>query len=505
VALAGIKLVVHLVTIRGYGYFRDELYYIACSDHLAFGYVDHPPLSVALLKVWRLAFADSVVAIRILPAIAGALVVLLAGLLAVELGGGRAAVVLAAVGVIAAPIHLAFDHFYSMNAFDALVWTLGAYLFARITRSPRPGPLWVGLGITLGLGLLNKASVLWFGAGLFAGMLLTPERRHLRTPWPYLAFVIAAGLFLPHVVWQVQHGWPTLEFMRNAMEEKYVARSAGDFVGEQVLMMNPLSLPIWLAGLVAALLDRPVKCSEGPATGSRWVAGIYLTVFAILIGSRSAKAEYLAAAYPMLFAAGGVFWERLFAARRIGWASSVLATLAVLGGAVAAPMVIPILSEERLIAYSRALGLKVKSAEKKELAELPQHFADMHGWQEIVAAVASAHGRLTPDERRGAAILVGNYGEAGAIDLFGGAHGLPRAISGHNNYWLWGPGGANGRVMVLLGGTRDYHEQTFESVEEAGIVECTYCMPHENGKRVFIGRGAKVSMDELWAKKKRFE
>jgi 4-amino-4-deoxy-L-arabinose transferase-like glycosyltransferase len=253
-----LHLAVILAGIGSYGYFRDELYYVACGERLAWGYVDHPPLVALVARLATELFGTSPLALRILPILAGSGVVLMTGLLARELGGGRFAQGLAALCVVIAPAYLFTFHILSMNAFDVLLWALGAWVLARIMRLLRTGDrrLWLAFGLIAGLGLLNKWSFLFFGFGVFAGLLLTPARRQLLTPWPWLGGALAGLLALPHVLWQIAHGWPTLEFIANATADKNVALAPGAFLAEQVMQVHPLTLPVWLGGLVFCLAAR---------------------------------------------------------------------------------------------------------------------------------------------------------------------------------------------------------------------------------------------------------
>jgi hypothetical protein len=497
-AVAAVKLAVHVLVLEPYGWFRDELYYVACSDRLALGYVDHPPLSVAVLRVWRAAFGDSLAAIRLVPALAGAAVVALAGALAMALGGGALAAVLASVAVLAAPIYLGFDHTYSMNALDGLFWTLAALMLVRALEAPRLAR-WAWLGVVLGLGLLNKWSVLWLGTGVLAGLLLTPERRHLKSPGPWLAGTIALLLFAPHVAWQMAHGWPTLEFMRNAMGEKYVKTGLLAFLGQQVAMMGPATVPLSMAGLALPLSGRAVPAA-------RVIAWMFLVTLVIVLASRSGKAEYMAAAYPMLFAAGAAALERALSSRAFRWAAASATVAMIAIAAVAAPFVLPVLSRDRFMAYSRWLGVAPATSEKKELGALPQHYADMHGWDELVAGASAAYGTLSPEERTDAVVwaVTGGYGSAAAIDVLGRRVGLPRAVSGHNHYWMWGPGG-DPRVVILLGGERERLERLFSSVTLVTTVECGDCMPYENHKPVYVGRAPKRLLSDIWPEIKHYD
>ncbi len=488
-ALPAVKLLLHLLSHRGYGYFRDEFYYIACSRRLAFGYVDQPPLSILLLRGARALFGDSLLAIRLLPAVAGALTVLLVGLMARALGGGRFAQALAMIAALAAPVYLGVDHYYSMNAFDLLFWALAAYLLIRIFRGDDPR-LWIVLGIVLGLGLLNKISVLWLGFGILVGLLMTSRRRLLLTPWPWAAGGLAALLFLPHVVWQVANGWPTLKFIHNATAGKMAGVSPPGFLLEQIRIMNPVVAPIWIAGLAYLLFFR-----EGRSF--RPLGWAYLAVLVVLLSPGTSRAGYLAPAYTWLLAAGGVALDDLYARWRRPWLKSLTVAL-VLSGVALAPLALPILPVETYIRYSRALGFAPSTDEKKEVAALPQWYADMHGWESIVLTVAGVYDSLPPAEREKAAIFAPDYGVAGALDLLGRERGLPEALSGHNNYWLWGPRGQTGEVVIIVGGSEEEISRLFASVERAAMIDCGYCMPYENHRPVWIARGLKRPLAEIW-------
>ncbi|WP_437929306.1 glycosyltransferase family 39 protein [Sorangium sp. So ce291] len=497
VACAVLQLAVGLFTIRQYGYFRDELYYLACTRHLAFGYVDQPPLSIALLRLVRVFGGDSLVGLRVVPLLAGVAVIALTGRLVVRLGGGALAAALACFAVVGAPVLLAFHHRYSMNALDGVFWLAAALLLARAVESRRLGA-WAWLGVVLGLGLENKLSVLWLGAGVALALVLF-DRPALRTRGPYVAAAIAAALFLPHLVWQVVNGLPTVEFMRNALQLKYRERSFLGFLAEVVLVMNPAALPIWAVGLTAPFVTRP----RGTA---RILACVALTAFAIVAATRSGKAEYLAAVIPIPLALGACAIER-WSTTPVRTAGVALLGAGIVGMAIlVAPFAVPVLPVERFIAYQRALGMTPSSSEKKELAELPQGYADMFGWTELVDVVADAVPHLSPAERERAVIwtVSGGYGSAAALEILGRERGLPPVISGHNNYWLWGPGRYDGSVAIVVGGRREQIAPYFESLEQTGVVECGLCMPYENHKPVYIARGLRAPLARVWAEEKSF-
>jgi hypothetical protein len=494
-AVAAAKLVLHLATLRPYGYFRDELYYLACADHLGFGYVDHPPLSIVVLAAWRALFGDRVEVLHVVPALAGSATVFVTGRLAAALGGGPLAVALACLAVLTMPARIGFDAYYSMNSLDALFWAVGALLFARAANKERS---WLALGAVLGLGLLNKWSIAWLGAGIAVALVATPRRAALRTRGPWLAAALALALVLPNLVWQALHDWPTLAFMKNALAHKYVRMPPHVFFRELALQSNPVAAPLWLAGTIAPFAWRRMK-------DARPIAIVFAVTLAIVAGTRG-KPEYLLGPLALPMALGAVALERALHGRTRTIVAGALVGLELVFAALVLPFALPILPVERFIAYSTWLGIKPASSEKKQMGPLPQFYADMHGWPELVAAAQKARDGLPPAERERAAIwaVTGGYGPAAAIDVLGRRDGLPGAISSHNSYWLWGPGEPTD-VMILLGGPREKLELLFESVEEVDRVHCYPCMPYEDDKPVFIARGLRRPLAEVWPELKRYE
>jgi 4-amino-4-deoxy-L-arabinose transferase-like glycosyltransferase len=480
-----------------YGYMSDELYYLECADRLAWGYVDHPPLSLALLKLVRSVLGDSLLALRLAPALAGCGTLILTALVARELGGGRTAQVLAALAALIAPVHLALTGFYSMNAFEPLLWTAAALLVARIINGA-DARCWLLLGGVLGLGLLNKISTLWFGLGLGAGLVLTVQRRWLASPWPWLAGTIAFAIFAPHVWWQVQHDWPLVEFMQNATNEKMVEKSPLDFASAQLLVMNPAVLPLWLAGLAYYFVT---------VDGRRFqpLGWIWITVFCLLMASGSARSNYLAPAYSVLLAAGGVAFERISYAKRWRWLPGATVGIFALSGAATAPMAIALLPPERYITYERALGISAPVEQIDELGVMPLHYALRFGWVELLGAVAEAYATLAPEDREKAVVLGRWFGDTAAINFFGPEHGLPRAIGGHNNFWLWGPGDASGEVLLAVAQTDAMLLHWYEVVDRVAEVDCDYCMPDVDRLAVYVCRRPRRPLVEWWREIKRYE
>ena len=488
-------LALQVATFRGYGYFRDELYYLASAEHLGFGYVDHPPLIGLVAWVIRSTLGDSLFAVRLLPAIAHAATAALAARLAREMGGARYAQFLAALAAVLAPIYVGLCGFLSMNAFDLVFWAALWLIVARILRTGAAS-LWLAFGLVAGLGLQNKISVLFLGFGVVAGLALARRWQAFRS-WQFWAGGALAGLiFLPHLVWQWHYGWPTLEFMANATREKNVSMPPLAYLAEQVVQMSALAAPLWVAGLGALLAWRRFGAF-------RPIGWAYLAVLAVMLVS-SAKPYYLAPAYTALFAAGAVWLEavrRPVAGLLIRAAAVVLV---VVSGALSAPLAKPILPTDAYLRYTAAIGLAPGVGERHEMGRLPQHFADMHGWPELAASLAGVYHALPPADQARACIFVRNYGEAGAVDVLGAPLGLPRAISGHNSYFLWGPRGCSGEVVIALGGDRHGYEELFATVEQAAMHACTDCMPYENNLPIWVLRGLRVPFDQVWPRVKRF-
>jgi hypothetical protein len=487
--LALFKLILHLLFYGNYGYFRDELYFLDCANHPAWGYVDQPPLSIAVLNVVRWLFGDSLLAIRLPAAVAGATVVFLTGLMARKVGGHRFAQVLAAIVVIAAPVILGQDRYFSMNAFDFLFWTLAAYLVIVIIKDNNPR-MWLPLGLVLGLGLLNKYSMGFFCIGLVAGLLLTSNRDQLKSKWFWAGVLLSFLIFLPHISWEIKNGLPSLEFLQNAERFKNTPIRPIDFVSGQFREIGYAAGIVWLGGLYFCFLHK-----EGRQY--RILAWIYSVIFALMI-THNAKVYYLAPVYPMLLATGGVFIESLLQRFEISWAGKVLAGVMILMGIISAPFAIPVLPVETFIQYQKLLRIRPGQDEREKPGILPQNFADMFGWEDMVGTIAKAFNSLSPQEQAKCAIIANNYGEAGAINFFGRACNLPNAISGHNNYWLWGPGDATGEIVLRLGGSVDSLHVYYKEVIRSDTVRNRYCMPYESNLPVYICKGRFVPLKESW-------
>ncbi len=492
--LAAAKLLLQLLTITRYGIFRDELYYLACSEHLAWGYVDQPPLVVFLAWLVRHTIGDSLFAVRLLPALAGAALVWLAGVLAREMGGGRFAQALAALAVIPVPIYAIMHHWITMNAFEPLIWMGCMWCVLRAINSGE-SRYWLWFGILAGVGFEAKYSIVFLLIGVIVGVIATPERRFLKSRWVWLGALAAFFIFLPDFLWLVRHHFPFLELMHNIrMTNRDVVRGPVAFIADQAAMLNPILFPLWAGGLVWLFVGR---------NGRRyrvlgWTYVVVLALFIVLKG----KNYYVAPIYPMLFAAGAVAFEHL-TARRWTWSRIAYVVLIVLAGAVLLPTVSPILPVQTYIRYQKALGLEPPRAENQRTGPLPQYFADEFGWEDMVREVARIYHTLSPQEQARTAIFANNYGEAGAIDYFGPRYGLPKSISNHQSYWYWGPRNYTGEIMIILGSDGRAEREEFGSVQVAGHTDNPYSRLDERYD-IYLCREPKFNLQTDWPRLKKW-
>jgi len=554
--LAAVKLLIHLFTAARYGIFRDELYYLACAEHLDWGYVDQPPLIALIAWFARHVFGTSLIGLRLLPAIAGAILVWLTGTLARELGGGRFAQGVAALAVLTAPIFLIFNHWLTMNAFEPLIWLGAAWCVARAINTGRPR-FWLWFGALIGLGLETKYSIVFFAFGIVIGLLLTEHRRFLKNRSIWLGALAALLIFLPNLLWLVKHDFPFLELMHNIRQSgRDVARSPLAFIADQAFIVNPMLFPLWGGGLLWLFFGGTGKREEqlsGPISRELmgrgryrifgWTYLVMLVTFIVLKG----KNYYLAPAYPILFAAGAVAFERITtkkvqsagadgrtdtkqeqeagadgrtdtkqeqeagadgratvesvhlptAPASWSWIRVAYVAIIILGGATLAPLSVPILSPETYIRYQQALGLEPSKSENQDTGPLPQHFADEFGWEDMTRAVAQVYNSLSPEERAQTAIFANSYGQAGAIDFFGPAYGLPKAISKHQNYWYWGPRHYSGKIVIVLGSDGEGDREHFKTVEEPARTYHPYSRRDEHFP-ILLCRELNQDLHDLW-------
>jgi len=512
VAIALGKLLLHCYFNNRYGYFRDEFDYMACGNHLAWGYVDQPPLIPFLIHICRAVLGDSLRSIRFIPAVASSLLMVQTAVLAREFGGRRFALLLSAITILIAPQYLSNGSLLGTNCLEPNLW-MGCAYFAILAIKRDDPRYWVWFGVVAGIGLQEKYSIVVFGSGMVIGLLLTPQRRVFLSPWMWLGGLAAFLIFLPNLLWNIHNHWPFVELMHNIREDgRDVVLPLPQYFFEQTLLVHPLTAPIWIAGLIAFFVSPRLKAYR--ALG--WCYLVCFTVFFVLHG----KNYYLAPVYPMLLAAGAVVIEGAIEGSRIAgtqiegfkvgpnrrdWLAPAIVILLLASGAHLAPLVVPLLSPDRFVAYLKYLPMKPPVMEHShERAVLPQWYADQFGWEEIVAETAKAYARLSPEERSGCGIFGQDYGQAGAVDFLGPRYGLPPAISGHQTYFLWGPRGYSGNCLIVLGDSRERLEELFEHVEYVGTsAENPYALEQEIA--VYICRGAKFgTLAEVWPQLKKW-
>ncbi len=478
-------LAVHVAGNAHYGFFRDELYFIVCGRHPALGYVDQPPLT-PLLAALSQSMGLSLFALRVIPALCAAVATYVACLLATEFEGGFFAQGVAGLATIVAPEMMALGFRLSPDMIELCTWPLIALWTLRLSRGADPR-WWLAVGAVTAVAAWSKYTVVFFIAALLAGMLLTPARRAMRTWWFAAGAALAAVLVLPNFLWQADNGFPILQLLHNDYG-KFLLKDP-PFPLQQIVIMSPLLSVVWLTGLVWLLYRR----------GTRFLGIAYLALIGVM-WAFDAKNYYPGPIYPYLIAAGAVPIERWTAAHRVWRVAAVAAIL--LFAIPSTPFVLPVLPLKTFVAYQESLGrlFNVRfHMDRTAGNDVPiQYYADMTGWPELAATVSTIYKSLPAGERAQAAILTRNDGEAAAIDIYGKPYGLPPALSGNNNYWLWGPRGFTGNVLIDVQGSLREDRLRFDSVKLAAIFRNPYAMPYENNLHIYICRGIHRPLAALW-------
>ena len=498
-SFAAFTVVLHVaINLRaqsiGYGLFRDEMYYLICGRNLAWGYVDQPPIIALAARFSELVFGWHHLALfRLLPSLAGGVEVMGAGLLAREMGGRRTAQILAMLGVMTCPVVLAVDCFLSMNCFEPVFWMATAYSILRAVRGDGER-WWIAAGVMAGLGLENKWNETFFLFALLAALLVTPARRALgRGFWICVALIVLIAS--PNLVWEIHRDWPTLVWLHNETSHgKNIVYGPGMFLWNQIFINGPLSLLLWGSGLVWLLVGRAAR-------GLRWIGVTYVLYYFGMMALH-ANDYYLAPIYPLLFAAGGVAWDQWIKARGTRQiALPVFGLLIAVYGALGILSVQPVLTPAQYMRWIAGTGLRPKEFNAEAKSPLPELMADMTGWKDVADKVAAAYWSLSPADRQRAGILVDNYGEASAVIVY--RPDVPTAISGHQNYWYWGPRGHDGSVMVVFGESRQALEKQYASVTEVSRTTNPWGQPYE-AQPIFLCRDPKLDLQAAWPSMKRW-
>ena len=497
--IAGAVLFLHLLTATRYGYFGDEMYHMACGEHLAWGYVDQPPVIAIVAWLVRHLFGTSVFAIHILPAVSGFILVWLTGVLARELGGGRFAQALAALCTACAGVYLVLHHLFTMNAWEALLWMGCACVVIRVIKTGNQKQ-WLWFGVLAGIGLENKYSMGLFGLGILIGLLFTRERKAFAGKWIWIAGLVAFAIFLPNLIWNIQHHFPFLELMRNIRASgRDVRLTPLGYIRAQIFLMTPATFPVWFLGALYFFFWKQGK----PFRVLGWA---FVTVMVVLIVLHG-KDYYANPVYPVVFAGGAIAIEQFSAGKRLVWIRPLSLSLMLLVTLAFLPLFVPVLSPEAFLRYQAKFPFKIQPQEKSMTTEpMPHYYSGNFGWEEMVQGVAKAYATLPANERADTVIFAENFAEAGAVDLIGPKYGLPKAISGHQNYWLWGPRNYSGQTVILLGATAEDARKWFDKVNVAAELHNPYAAPWEN-KPVLLCRRPKNfhSLPEVWPRLKNWD
>jgi hypothetical protein len=509
-AFAAAKLLLHFALTLytqhlGYGYFRDEFYYIACGRHLAWGFVDHGPIVALQARLGEILFGDSLFAIRILSAAAGAVMVFLTGLIAWALGGRRPAQALAMFGVICTPQFIGTDGFLSMNSCEPMFWMTCTLALILVLKGHSAKLWWTIFGLSAGLGLLNKPSMTFFLIAVGLGLLCTPQRRLLFTRWAALGIALMVLVALPNVLWQVHNHWPTLEFLQDGRKYgKNTVLNPLQFFLAQFVNMQPLNALIWITGVVALLRAKSIR-------DTRWLGLTYLFFFVIMYAMH-AKDYYLAGIYPAMFAAGGIAWEHRFSQSRSVKRDRIIAfpifeAILLIASIVILPMSSPVLRPDAWVRYTTKLHLHTQATETAKTSELPQFYADRFGWQQEADIVIATYRTLSPADQQRVCIFGNNYGEAASIDFFSRLQhaDIHPAMSGHNNYYLWGTHNCDPNLSIaVIGDTPSDIATKYESVTIVGHLDNPYAMPYEH-KNIYLLRNRRTSAPFHWEDEKHFD
>lgn len=486
--LALARLILHLLTNGQYGFHRDELAALDYARQLDWGYVDYPPVLPFIGRFALELFGPSLIGVRFFSALAQSIAIVLTGLMARELGGSRWAQFFAALCVFTASSSIIISSLFQYVSFDYLWWVLTAYLTIRLCKTQDPR-WWLAIGATIGLGMLTKYTMGFFALGVVGGVLLTNARRYLSNPWLWGGAALALLIFVPNLVWQVQHNFISLEFLASIHARDVLIGRTDDFLVKQLYEeVNPLTVPIAILGLYYYF--RAINGSRYRILG--WM---FIIPFGLFLAFRG-RSYYLAAAYPMLFAGAAVFMEQWlvkFPVMRVRMLSCGAAILLVLSGGLIAAFALP-------IAPMNSEWWNIANDTNGELRE-------EIGWQDLTDTVAGIYAGVPSAEQPRTGILAGNYGEAGAINLYGSTYKLPRAISGINTYWLYGYGDPPPETVILIGFRPEEAAQIFESCQLARKNTNRYGVRNEETRDhpdIFVCRQIRLPWPEFWKRVRSF-
>jgi 4-amino-4-deoxy-L-arabinose transferase-like glycosyltransferase len=482
ILLALARILLHILTNGQYGWHRDELAMLDNARHLDWGFVDYPPLAPFIARGALELFGPSLIGVRLFSALAQSIVMVLAGLMARELGGSRLAQIVAALATAITPVSIFGGTNFQYTSFDYLWWVLIAYLMIRLLKSENPR-WWLGIGAAIGMGMMTKYTIAFYIVGIVVGVVLTKARRYLTSPWLWGGVALAVLIFLPNLIWQVKHGFISFDFLSSIHERDVrIGRTQAYLTDQLWACANLVTIPLWVAGLFFYF---------GTSAGKRYrpLGWMFAVPFGLMLIAQG-RGYYLGPAYPMLIAAGAVLGEQWLATLPAGRArlvQGIMWGLLAFGGVLFGALLLP-------IAPVNSPWWDVASAINNDIKE-------EIGWPELTETVAGIYAALPTEERPQVGILTGNYGEAGAINLYGPAYGMPEAISGINSYWLRGYGDPPPQILIVLGFTYDQAEQYLGTCDLAGHITNRYGVMNEETKDhpdIFVCRQLYEPLPELW-------
>lgn len=477
--LATIKLGVHLVGNRNYGFQRDELLHLSVGRHLDFGYMEFPPFIGWLGGLSNLIFGDSFYGMRLFSTLAGIVILIVCCLMVKEFGGKRNAILLAGVAILAFLPYYRNHMLFQPVAFDQMFWTLGFYFIVKYINTQNSKFL-IWFGFVAGFGLLNKYTFLVWGIGVTVGLLCYEKGKLYRTQYFYLAGIIASLLFLPNAIWQYQHDFPIFKHLQKLTELQLDEMGPYDFLLDQVKI--PLTFAFSLLGLFALLFSKDFKKYQS--------IGISSVIIFVLMWYMQSKGYYFYAIYPLLFAAAAAKTEQLFK-RHPSWNYAIAAIL-IFPVFFYLPKAIPILAIDKHLAYE---NLKPDASGHYKLTG---DYADMFGWEEQVKLVDSAYRSLSNADRVQCLIFAGNYGEAGAIGILGQKYGLPHPVCANGSFWLWGAGNTSGEVAIVIGVEKKFVEQMYAESQLVKTIRHPYAVDEENNIGLYLCRQPKINLKQIW-------
>ena len=488
-------LLIFSSTVKPYGFFIDELYFIACSKRLAWGYIDQPPLSLLLLAPVVKIFGPNIIAIRVLPALCCASTVFITGLLVKKLGGSLISMLLASFSVALLPIFLVFTSFYSMNAYEPLLVASVLYFLVSMIQEDDP-KYWIHVGILSGIALEMKHTFVLYGFALILGLLIYSKRKLLFNRWILWGGLACFLLVLPNLVWQVANDFPSLELYRNSFSSKNIEKRYLQVILEQVFYTNPAGFPLWITGLIA-LFFRHGKPYRLMLFG-------YLFLITVMVLGHSSRPDRIASIYIFFLAFRAItienqlkpFWRKI--------TQSSIAVMLLIGGVLLTPVFCPILPPQQFKKHINALGVKIEIEEGKKGEPIPQWIADRLGWKEMASAVSSVYMSLPESEKRNCVIVSDSYGPAGAMEIYAGEFGLPPVYGTHNSFHSWGPPSDTVKTYIGIEIDADGARSLFESVEVASVYYCPDCTRPQREVPIYVMRNPVISVEKMWPEFKEY-